>query len=251
MENSVLPDWPYPRWIAHRGAGLLAPENTLAAFRLGAQYGYRMFECDAKLSADQVVVLLHDADLARTSNGQGLAGEHSWARLSQLDAGRWHSPAYAGEPLGNLQSLAAFCQSNGHHLNIEIKPTPGQERHTGERVAEKAALWWAGHAVLPLLTSFQAEALVGARATAPHLPRGLLRHQWDDDVLPLAASLGCQALVCHFSLWTAERVQEAQQRGLRTLSYTVNEEAMARQLLAWGVDGIITDRVDLFKPDAA
>ena len=114
MENFALPAWPYPRWVAHRGAGLLAPENTLAAFRLGAQHGYRMFECDAKLSADEVVVLLHDADLARTSNGQGLAAEQTWAHLSQLDAGRWHSPAYAGEPLGNLQSLAAFCLANDH-----------------------------------------------------------------------------------------------------------------------------------------
>ena len=50
-----LKPWPYPRWIAHRGAGTLAPENTLAAFRKGAEYGYRMFECDAKLSADDVV----------------------------------------------------------------------------------------------------------------------------------------------------------------------------------------------------
>ena len=53
--STPLPSWPYPRWIAHRGAGKLAPENTLAAFRLGAQHGYRMAECDAKLSADGVV----------------------------------------------------------------------------------------------------------------------------------------------------------------------------------------------------
>ncbi len=45
-------NWPYPRHIAHRGAGKLAPENTLAAFRLGASFGYRMFEFDVKLSAD-------------------------------------------------------------------------------------------------------------------------------------------------------------------------------------------------------
>ena len=67
MENP----WPYPRWIAHRGAGKLAPENTMSAFRLGAQYGYRMFECDAKLSADGVLFLLHDATLQRTTNGHG------------------------------------------------------------------------------------------------------------------------------------------------------------------------------------
>ena len=90
--------WPYPFWIAHRGAGKLAPENTLAAFRLGAQHGYRMFECDAKLSADGAVFLLHDATLERTTNGHGVAGELPWHTLSQLDAGGWHSRAYAGEP---------------------------------------------------------------------------------------------------------------------------------------------------------
>ena len=60
--------WPYPRWIAHRGAGKLAPENTLAALRLGASHGWRMFECDVKLSADGEPFLLHDATLQRTTN---------------------------------------------------------------------------------------------------------------------------------------------------------------------------------------
>ena len=70
----VAPDpWPYPRWIAHRGAGKLAPENTLAAFRLGAAHGFRAFECDVKLSADGVPFLLHDAELDRTTSGHGLA----------------------------------------------------------------------------------------------------------------------------------------------------------------------------------
>ena len=78
--SKLSPDtpWPYPRWIAHRGAGQLAPENTLAAFRLGAAHGYRMFECDAKLSADGVVFLLHDATLERTTNGQGTGGDLPW-----------------------------------------------------------------------------------------------------------------------------------------------------------------------------
>lgn len=97
MKPMTLNPWPYPRWIAHRGAGKLAPENTLAAFRLGARHGYRMFECDAKLSADGVALLLHDATLERTSNGQGQAGDQPWATLAQLDAGSWHSGNYAGE----------------------------------------------------------------------------------------------------------------------------------------------------------
>jgi len=88
-----MKSWPYPKWIAHRGAGKLAPENTLAAFRLGATHGYRMFECDAKLSSDGVVFLLHDEHLERTTNGTGVAGSHGWSHLSQLDAGSWHSAA--------------------------------------------------------------------------------------------------------------------------------------------------------------
>ena len=84
-------EWPYPRWVAHRGAGKLAPENTLAAFRHGAKHGYRMFECDVKLSRDGAPFLLHDATLNRTTNGKGAAGDQDWAALSQLDAGSWHS----------------------------------------------------------------------------------------------------------------------------------------------------------------
>ena len=61
-------DWPLPLWIAHRGAGKLAPENTLAAFRLGASFGYRAFECDVKISRDETPFLLHDADLNRTTS---------------------------------------------------------------------------------------------------------------------------------------------------------------------------------------
>ena len=67
MTEPTTPTWPYPRWIAHRGAGKLAPENTMVAFRLGAQSGWKMFECDVKLSQDGIPFLLHDATLERTT----------------------------------------------------------------------------------------------------------------------------------------------------------------------------------------
>ena len=159
--------WPYPRWIAHRGAGKLAPENTLAAFRLGAAHGYRMFECDAKLSADGVVFLMHDATLERTTTGTGIGGDQPWAALAQLDAGSWHSRAHAGEPLPTLANLARFCLANGYHLNIEIKPTPGLEQKTGEVVAREAQQLWQGQAVP------QHRAPAAARPAAGHAVDGL------------------------------------------------------------------------------
>ena len=248
--------WPYPRWIAHRGAGKLAPENTLAAFRLGATHGYRMFECDVKLSADGVPFLLHDATLSRTTNaaaclpaGESLvAGEHAWATLAQLDAGSWHSPAYTGEHLPTLDDVAAWCLANDCLLNIEIKPTPGTERKTGEAVARRAAQLWQGSAVPPLLTSFQNEALAGALTAAPALPRGLLLDKLTPDWLDTARMLRCVAVVCNHALWDAATVAQAKGAGLRCLSYTVNDKGEAQRLWDLGTDGTITDRVDSFSP---
>lgn len=252
MSVSSSQTWPYPRWIAHRGAGKLAPENTLAAFRLGAAHGYRMFECDVKLSADGVPFLLHDATLDRTSNGQGLAAELSWDELSRLDAGSWHSPAYAGEPLVSLEAVVHFCLGQTLCLNIEIKPTPGSESLTGKVVANAAARLWADAprgTVLPLLSSFQPAALEAARVAQAHLPRALLLESLPTDWLDTALQLDCVAVVCQHTQWDTVSVQQAQSAGLKVLSYTVNEAPAVLRLWALGTDGIITDRVDLFSPD--
>lgn len=240
--------WPYPRWIAHRGAGKLAPENTLAAFRLGAQHGYRMFECDAKLSADGVLFLMHDATLDRTTNARGVGGERPWGELAQLDAGSWHSRAHAGEPLATLANLARFCIANGYFLNIEIKPTPGVEAETGKAVAEEVVRLWAGQPVPPLLTSFRPESLQAAQAAAPQLPRGLLLDTLWDGWFEQAQRLQCVAVVCNHALWDAAVVAKVQGAGMKCLSYTPNDDWACERLIALGTDGIITDRVDFFPP---
>jgi glycerophosphoryl diester phosphodiesterase len=241
--------WPYPRWIAHRGAGKLAPENTLAAFKVGASLGYRMFECDVKLSADGVPFLLHDAILARTTSGAGIAGELTWEELAKLDAGSWHSAAFANEPLPTLEVIAHFCLDGGYLLNIEIKPTPGLEAATGSAVADAAAKLWATAEVPPLLTSFAPEALEAAQSAQPQLPRGLLLETLWTGWLETALSLDCVAIVCNHRLWDTSSVTQAKSAGFRCLSYTVNEEADVRRLLDLGTDALITDRVDLFNPD--
>jgi glycerophosphoryl diester phosphodiesterase len=241
---------PWPLWIAHRGAGKLAPENTLAAFRHGASFGYSAFECDVKLSADGVPFLLHDATLERTSNGQGVAGELPWSALSRLDAGSWHGPAFAGEPIASFESIAAYCLANDHALDIEIKPTPGHEYTTGEAVARAAARRWAGRSVPPLLTSFAPTALEGARASAPQLPRGLLIDSLFDGWFECAQRLGAVAVVANYRLYDAALVRRLHDAGLWAMAYTVNDLAAARALLDSGLDALCTDAVDRFSPHA-
>lgn len=243
-----MTQWPYPRWIAHRGAGKLAPENTLAAFRVGASHGYRMFECDVKLSADGVPFLMHDAALERTTNGVGLGGDQPWDQLARLDAGSWHSRACAGEPLPTFENIARYCLANGFFLNIEIKPTPGADQETGRVVANYAARLWKAAAVPPLLTSFRPDALQAAQQAQPQLPRGLLLDTLPQGWWELAQRLQCVAIVCNHALWDPALVAQVHGGGMRCLSYTVNDDWAAQRLVALGTDGIITDRVDLFAP---
>lgn len=241
-------DWPYPRLCAHRGAGKLAPENTLVAFRLGYAHGYRMVEFDVKLAADGVAFLLHDATLDRTTNGRGRADARTWRELSQLDAGAWHSPTYAGETLPTLAAVARWARAHDVAVNIEIKPSPGRERETGAAIAQDAATLWRDSRVPPLLSSFSHAALEAAAMTVPALPRAFLCDAFDDDTLARAVELGCVALDAKHALLTPDVIKRAKDAKLRLLAWTVNDATLADELRALGVDTLITDAIDAISP---
>jgi glycerophosphoryl diester phosphodiesterase len=249
-DATLLRDWPYPRLVAHRGAGKLAPENTLTAMRLGYAHGYRMVEFDVKLAADDVSFLLHDDTLERTTSGHGRADALAWSDLARLDAGGWHSATYAGERLPTFAAVADWARAHAVECNVEIKPVPGRERETGAAVAREADAMWRGAEVPPLLSSFSEEALEAARDAAPRLPRALLVDKLAPDWLARLERLGCVALdACHTSL-TAEVVRAAHEAGYRVLCFTPNEPARVAELAAWGVDTIITDAVDRIAADS-
>ncbi|HGL4257241.1 glycerophosphodiester phosphodiesterase [Burkholderia dolosa] len=244
-------DWPYPRVVAHRGGGTLAPENTLAALDEGARRGHRMVEFDAKLSADDVTFLLHDDTVDRTSNGSGPAAGMRYAALASLDAGAWFDARFAGERMPTLEAAAARCIAHALAANVEIKPCPGRERDTGQRVAADAAAYWRGAAVPPLLSSFSFDALRQARETAPELPRGMLYDavpgDWHAQVVD---ALDCVSLHANHARLDEPLVRAIKSAGLRILVYTVNDLDRARELVRWGVDSVCTDRIDLIGPAA-
>jgi glycerophosphoryl diester phosphodiesterase len=256
MSIYELSPWHFPHWIAHRGAGTLAPENTLAALRLGMQYGYRMCEVDAKVSSDGVVFLFHDDNLIRTSNANECLGDNdmrplsalTWNTLSTLDVGSWHSRLYTGEPIATLENTARFCIRNCISLNIEIKPSPGASEQTGKAVAAAAARLWANEMTPPLLTSFDTVALQAAKKQAPTLPFGLLLDTHWDGWLTFAKGFGCSAIVCDHALWNTTNIASVHHAGMRALSYTVNTKQEVARLQAMNIDGLITDCIDQFTP---
>ncbi len=246
--------WPYPKIIAHRGGGTLAPENTLAALRCGLAHGFHAVEFDVMLAADGVPVLMHDAQLGRTIAGRGAISSLSSQELALRDAGAWFSAAFAGEPVPTLADVVAFCMAQRIWMNIEIKPAPGFEVATGAAVARLLRETIAVHGdqgLVPLLSSFSIDALLAARDIAPAIPRGWLckavPSAWRAQMLALdAVSLH----VSHQHL-TQAQVAAVHDAGYGVFCYTVNTPERARELLAWGVDAFCTDRLDLLGADFA
>jgi glycerophosphoryl diester phosphodiesterase len=238
--------WPYPRLCAHRAGGSLAPENTLAAIRLGHTLGYRAVEVDVRFSSDGVEVLQHDAVLDRSTSGHGPLADRPWAELARLDAGSWHSPPFQGEPLARLADAAVLLRSLHMFANVEIKRIPGRHRECGERVAHAVAEYWKGAREVPLLSSFSADALDAAKHAEPSLPRGwIVEEPWDGDLSPLA-KVGAISLHIEHVLVTPALLARVHDAGCRLLAWTVNDVARAGDLLEMGIDGLITDNLQEF-----
>lgn len=239
--------WPYPRWFAHRGGGKQAPENTLAALREGLRAGYRAVEFDVKLSADGVAILMHDPVAGRTTSGQGAFAAMRYDAIRQLDAGSWHSPSFAGEPVPRFTDVAQWLIEHNMLANVEIKPCPGREVETGLLVGGLCRDLWLDSEYSPLISSFSAEALRAAARAAPGLPLGWLVEDPGRDDLSLLDELSCVSLHCHHPHVTPALVADCHARGLRLLTYTVNDPARARTLLEWDVDGLFTDALDVMR----
>ena len=232
----------YPRIIAHRCGGALAPENTLAGLRLAARLGCRGVEFDAMLAADGVPVLIHDETLERTTSGRGRVAAVSSTQIAQLDAGGRHHPAFAGESAPTLDAGLRLCAALGLWANVEIKPSTGQESETGRVVARHAA----AAAGKVLLSSFSPDALSAAAAEAPQLPRAVLVEAIPADWHERMEASG--ALALHFSAraLNAETLHAVRDAGFPLACYTVNRRDDAERLFALGVSGVFTDRPDLW-----
>ena len=234
--------WPYPRIVAHRGGGALAPENTLGAIRFGASMGFKGVEFDVMLAGDATPVIIHDETVERTTNGRGEVPKMTYAELSVLKIEK-------NERIPKFEEAGRLCHELGIWANVEIKPAKGYERATGEAVARMTRELWRGAPLGPLLSSFSIDALAAARAVAPELPRGYLVSKIPDDWLETMKRLACVSLHCNHKSLTEKRAAEIHGAGYSILLWTVNEPAIARQMLAFGADCLVTDALDRIGPD--
>ncbi|MGC3963281.1 MAG: glycerophosphodiester phosphodiesterase [Rhodocyclaceae bacterium] len=243
-----MADWPYPRVMAHRCGGALAPENTLVGLDLCVLAGVKGVEFDVMLSAAGTPYVIHDETLERTTTGVGRVNEATDAQLDALDAGQPFHKAFAGEPLPRFAAVAARCRALDLAVNVEIKPAEGFDTQTGTVAAQLAAEWWLDVSVPPLLSSFSEIALQAAADAAPALPRGWLVDRVPPDWLARCQSLDVIAVHTNCNYLEEATCRAIKAAGYRVAVYTENDPQHAMTLLGWGVDTIITDRPDRFGP---
>jgi glycerophosphoryl diester phosphodiesterase len=245
------PDTSTPgRLVAHRGASRIAPENTLAAFRMAAKQGVAWLEFDISLLGDGTAVVHHDATLDRCSDATGPLDQLTAADLPGIDAGGWFGTQYSGEPLATLeQSLDLFAELDLSG-NLEMKPHEAPPEPMAQAVA--AALDkhpWARARIL--VSSFNLGALKALRRLMPDQPLAVLYENppanWPEVLAELRA---CSLHIWHEFL-TMEILAQAQEHGYHVRAYTIIEPPLMEPFRDRGLTGVITDHPPLFIDDPA
>jgi glycerophosphoryl diester phosphodiesterase len=235
------------RLIAHRGASGLAPENTLAAFRLALRSGAEALELDVHQTADKELVVLHDEDLRRVAGRPEAVRDLTWQELCRFDVGNWFDPKFQGERVPRLEEIFDLVGQRAE-LHIELKRGsrlyPGIEKAVLKLLLRRRALKSC------VVSSFDHEALFTIRALAPRLRLGyLLGATWLPKAWREIKALAAESLNLSSRQATSERVRAAHRRGTRVLVYTVNDVEAARRMKRLGVDGIYSNFPELLKDE--
>jgi glycerophosphoryl diester phosphodiesterase len=215
----------------HRGASALAPENTMASFRMAAAAGADYLELDVQLSLDGEAMVFHDETLERTTDGHGRMEGLSAAELEHLDAGAWFDPLFASERIPRLSELLSWLETlPGTGATFEAKGAG-----TGARLAQLVS---ASH-VAPRLSicSFEAVELREAAALAPAVARILIVDRDEPGIDLLAAARDAQATGVNvpWEWLDLEAVGRLRGAGLLVAGGTIELDALPR-CLALGID---------------
>jgi glycerophosphoryl diester phosphodiesterase len=237
----MLETLPRPTIFAHRGASAHAPENTLAAFELALAQGADGIELDAKLSADDHVVILHDAKVDRTTDRRGRVKDMSLAELRSLDAGGFFAEQYRGEKVPTLEEV---FEALGKRMFVNVELT--NYNTPGDHLVESVCMLVkkCGLQKQVLFSSFFGSNLSKARGLLPEVPRGLLA--FNGLLGAWARSFGFafgryQALHPNLKDVTPQQVQRVHRLKRRVHVWTVNTSEDMRRLFNWDVDAIFTD----------
>ena len=230
-----------PVVVAHRGASALAPENTVAAIEAAVAGGAQAVEFDIRESADGQIVVIHDATLARTTDGHGRVHQTTWPSMKKLDAGSWFGSTFRGERIPTLGD-ALDAMGDRAIAAIEIKSSGDLVVRIRRALEERSMLDRA------IIFSFLPKQIRAAREHCPSIPALLLIDPprgsavYSAGIIERAVASGATLLGLRGSSITPDLIDEAHARGLPVFVYTVDDPAVVDAMVNAGVDGIITNK---------
>lgn len=239
---------PFPTYqvIGHRGAGKLAPENTLASFKLAKALGLNWVELDTQVCGSGEWVVIHDDTLDRSSNGTGLVQKTSLKSLKTLDAGSWFNPRFCQESIPLLsEALDLFADLN-LQPNIEIKGHFSETQPYLGHFLKILEAHWPPRLATPLISSYSLEILTILQQAKPTLPLGYLMEEITKETLEIMAEYQFFSLHCNYNGFKGLAPSKLQTLPFPLLLYTVDEPKLAEKYFQQGVCAIFSDFPNLF-----
>jgi len=217
--------------IAHRGASAYAPENTMLSFSKAIELGCDMLELDVHLCSTGEVVVIHDHTVDRTTDGKGDVGSLTLEEVRGLDAG-------FGEKVPTLEEVLELSMGRtGLNVELKGKGTPGPVLGS-----LKAALDGGWRAQDLIVSSFDPQLLLEFSKGGSGIPMGFLIDRRPDLSIEFALELGASSVHTNHAFTTWEFLYKAHRAGLKVNVWTVNEAKDIQDMIALGVDGVISDR---------
>lgn len=229
--------------VAHRGSSGSAPENTMAAFQHAIDAGVDMIELDIRMTKDYHLVVIHDRDVRRTTNGTGLVRNMTLQELKSLDAGSWFSPRFRGEKTPTLHEVMEMLPTRVG-LNIEVK-TDGDPRK--KRVLEESLVLILRERKMEgrvLVSSFDHGHLRRLHRLNPDLHLGTLYFPLRDlarKPSSIAQRVGAKVFICSRTQIRKRMVDDAHRHDIFVGVYGVGTLEQLVHVRRFGVDAVVTD----------
>ena len=232
--------------IAHRGSSEYFPENTIAAFDHALELGFNFLELDIHLTLDNVLIVMHDSEVDRTSDGSGPINQMSLQQIKNLDAGSWFEGPVVLNEIQRVPTLEEILQrySNQAHIHIEIK--------SGEdilpSILHKMLLDtnWISEGVISnpsnvpgvSILSFDQDQLIRTKAVMPEVSHGLLVVEATDRDIEFCSLNGFEGLFPHVRTVSKNFIDMATDRGLYVGVWGVENKQDLEKVYSMGVHGV-------------
>ena len=234
-----------PLNIAHRGFSSRFPENTMLAFAEAEKAGCDGIELDVHLTSDGVPVVIHDEDIRRTTDGEGLVGSFTLSELQAFNASASWKGEHPFQKIPSMEEYFEWVKGTNLMTNIELKNSiidyPGLE----EKVIAMIRRFGLEERIL--FSSFNHVSMQRCKRIAPEIPCGLLYSSWIVNPGTYAAGVGVECLHPKFYSLVPETMAEIRRHNIRINAWTINEEDDIRRMAGLEIDGFITNFPDRVK----